>query len=216
MIRRPIPHVITSVEGFVQYVAGSLIPRGYWYWQTGRIPPGKDPLRVDGKLIERYGCNASKWRRAQQKAHGIASTRYLRFDDTWWILATKGRGSFFEVENPRDCRRTPIRFAGYAVSFKPGGWLAPGVPDPKMRAHVRIDDRQFKELKAFFVEMSVRWSVERVEREFRDLPFEPFGPVVEQVVEIWRAVNRKRLWSCLPITSKACIRTWRKPVKPFG
>lgn len=215
MIRRPVPHVVTSIEGLIQYLAGSLIPRGYWFFATGRIRPGKDPSRVDAKLIERYGCNASKWRKAQQKAHGIATTRYLRFEDTWWILATKGRSSFFEVENPRDCRRTPIRFAGYAVSFKQGGWLAPGVPDPKMRVHVRIDERQFRELKAFFIEMAPRWSAERLEREFRELPFEPYGPVVGQVAEIYRAVNRARLWSCKPVLSPMCLPLRRKVVRPF-
>jgi hypothetical protein len=85
-----------------------------------------------------------------------------------------------------------------------------------MRVHVRIDERQFRELKAFFLEMAPRWPVERLEREFRELPFEPYGPIVGQVEEIFRAVNRKRLWSCVPILSRGCVRTWRKPVRPFG
>lgn len=208
---RPVPYLCTSIEGFVGYLAASLIPRGYKFFVQGRVPAGKDPLRVDRKLIERYGANASKWTRAHRKANGLCNVRYLRLDDVFLLIATRGAGRFFEDERPRSCERTPIRLFGYAVSFKPDG-RQPG----RMRAHVRIEDRQHAELKAFFLEMATKRPAEWLERELGRLPFEPFAPVKKQVFQILSAVNEKRLRACLPLLSKKCVRVRKQAVRPFG
>lgn len=224
MQREPVPYLLTSIEGFVQYVSTALLPHGYVFFVTARIPPGKDPLVIDKKLIERYGCNPSRWTKAKQKAGGIATTRYLRFEDTWWIFATKGRGDIHTREKPKDCRRTPIRFAGYAISFKKGGFLKKKrsedkpVRDPKMRAHVRIDKPQLREIEAYLLEMAPRWSVERLEKEFRSFPFEPYGPIKGEVWRLRKKVNKRRLRALKPIIGEECFWewAWRVPVKPFG
>src|SRR5262249_50676181 len=43
-----------TIEGFVQQLAVSYVAHGYWFYVTGIIPEGKDPRRVDRKLIEKY------------------------------------------------------------------------------------------------------------------------------------------------------------------
>jgi hypothetical protein len=57
--------VCTSVEGFIQQLAVGLIPHGYFFYVMGCIPEGKEPQRVDAKLIERYSIGVSKWTRAR-------------------------------------------------------------------------------------------------------------------------------------------------------
>jgi hypothetical protein len=55
---------------------------------------------------------------------------------------------------------------------------------------VRIDQETYKMVKAHLVDLAVRRSAEALEAEFRGLPFEPYRPVVRQVLNIHRAVNR--------------------------
>jgi hypothetical protein len=215
--RRPIPHVVTSVEGFLQYVSASVVSRGYYLLIAGRIPDGDDPERVDRKLIGRFEANLPKGARALRKRNGLANCRYLRFERDWFAFFTPGSHPRFEVErrNLKNLRRSPLLFADYSVSSKRCGWLAPGVPDRKFRAHVRIADRQFAELQAHALDICTRYSAESMERWFERLPFEPYGPVKDQVWRIWRKVNRKRLRACQPILSRRCVRVKRHPAGAF-
>jgi hypothetical protein len=48
----------TSVAGFIQQLAVGYLARGYLFYVTGRVPEGKDPKRLDEKLITKY-CFAS-------------------------------------------------------------------------------------------------------------------------------------------------------------
>ena len=57
--------VATSIEGFVQQLAVGYVTHGYWFYVSGWIPEGKDPLKTDAKLIERYGIDVSKWTRCR-------------------------------------------------------------------------------------------------------------------------------------------------------
>ena len=100
--------------------------------------------------------------------------------------------------------RTPIKFGGYAVSFRGG------------HAHVRIEQETFKDLKAFFSEHACHWSAERLEAMLRKLPFEPYAPVRGQLFELLRAVNRKRKTAGLKNVAFACLRLKRRIVRPFG
>ena len=56
-------------------------------------------------------------------------------------------------------------------------------------------------------------SVEPLETGFRAFPFAPWKSVVQQVIEIVRAVNRKRKLAGREWVSKEMLRTRRKSVK---
>jgi hypothetical protein len=88
----------TSVEGFVQVLATNYLPHGYWFYVSGIVPEGKDPERVDEKLIERYGVAISRQGRVRRKHAGLANLHYLRFGRFWLLLATHGRHEFFDRE----------------------------------------------------------------------------------------------------------------------
>ncbi len=49
----------TSPEGFVQHVACNLLPHGYHFFISGRVPDRKDPLAVDRKLLAKYRIDVS-------------------------------------------------------------------------------------------------------------------------------------------------------------
>ena len=47
--------VATSVAGFVQQLAVAYLTKGYYFYVTGLIPPHKDPVKTDRKILEAYG-----------------------------------------------------------------------------------------------------------------------------------------------------------------
>ncbi len=171
-----------SVEGFVQQLAVSYLAHGYWFYVVGQIPEGKDPRKVDEKLVARYQIDVSKWARARRKRAGLANLQYLRFGRFFVLLATHGTHPFFEEEasSIRDARKTPIRFCGYAISYSNG------------HPHVRIEQEEYKRLKAYFLDLALHRSAERLGSELARLPFEPYAPIRGQLLAVLRAVNRER------------------------
>jgi hypothetical protein len=197
--------VATSPEGFVQQLAVSYLGHGYWFYVAGEVPEGKDPKKVDQKLVARYQIDMSKWERARRKQAGLASLQYLRVDRFFLLLATHGRHLFFleEASAIRDARRTPIRFRGYAISHRGG------------HSHVRIDLDEYRRLKAYFVERSVHRTAEQLAGELGHLPFEPYAPVRRQLLAVLRAVNFERKRAGYELVPKTCFRFVRRVRRPF-
>jgi hypothetical protein len=197
--------VTTSVGGFIQQLAVSCLGKGYFFYVAGSIPEGKDPRTIDQKLIARYGVDISKWARARRKQAGLANVRYLRFEKFFVLLATHGQHPFFEEEAAciKDVRRTPIRFAGYAVSYRAG------------HPHVRIEQEEYKQMKAYFVNLAVHRSLPALELELGQVDFEPYAPVRRQLLCILRAVNQARkIAGFTPVTGKV-FRFKRRVYRPF-
>jgi hypothetical protein len=198
--------VATSLEGFIQQVAVACIGKGYFYYVTGRVPEGKDPRSIDRKLAERYGATLSKWSRYRRKRGGHANVRYLRHERFFVLFATDGVSPFFHHESGliRDCRREPFKYGGYSISSKAG------------RVCVRIEREQYNVLKAVFLELALRRSVERLERMIATLPFEPYAPVRRQLLGLVRATNAARKAAGLAPLRYDCVRMKRRIVRPFA
>ena len=115
----------TSVEGFVQMLASNYLPHGYWFYVTGRIPEGKSANLIDEKILAKYGIELSRQQRSRRKLQGLANLHYLRFENFFVILATRGKHLFFEAEGAsvKDIRKFPLQFRGYSISVKRGGFL---------------------------------------------------------------------------------------------
>lgn len=195
----------TSVEGFIQQLAVSCVGKGYFFYVTGSIPEGKDPGKIDSKLVDRYGIGISKWARARRKQAGIANLRYLRHGRFFVLLATHGRHPFFEEEvaSLRDARRTPIRFAGYSVSYRGG------------HVHVRIERQEYKQLKAYFANIASHRSLPTLERELAAIGFEPYAPIRRQMLCILREVNGIRKRAGFPQVNRQVFRFKRRIYRPF-
>lgn len=196
----------TSLEGFIQQLAVGYLPHGYWFCVSGEIPSEKDAHAVDRKLTERYGIERSRWSRARRKRAGGANIHYLRYRRFFVLLATHGEHAFFEAERASifDVRRSPIRVAGYAVSFRQG------------RSHVRLDSERYRELKAYFLELATHRTAATIAEELRALPFEPYAPVRRQLFIILRAVNRVRRAAGFQPVPWTALRLRRRIVHPFG
>jgi hypothetical protein len=144
----------TSVAGFIQQLAVSYIGRGYFFYVVGEIPERKDPRVIDQRLIEKYGLGIGKATRSRRKAAGLANIQYLRFQRSFVLLATQGKHPFFDREGSlvRDAREVPIKFGGYAISYRDG------------HPHVRIEQTRYLEMKAYLSQMATHRSRGWIER----------------------------------------------------
>src|SRR5262249_4006584 len=152
----------------VQQLAVSYVRNGYWLYVAGHVPAGKDPEAVDAKLLALYGIDRSRWAKARAKKAGGAKVQLLRFGTFFLLLATRGRNEpFFRAERRslRSVIREPVTCFGYAVSHRGG------------HPHVRIEQTEYRMLREHFLRIALRRSTDRLAREFRWLPFEPYAPV---------------------------------------
>jgi len=195
-----------SVAGFVQQVAVSYVANGYFFYVAGRVPEDKAPEAVDAKIIEKYDIAISKWARARRKQAGIANLQYIRYDRFFLILATHGVHRIFEEEEKvlRDVRRVPIRFAGYSISFRGG------------HSHVRLAPEEYGIVKSYLVGLAACRSIQHLVDEFRPLDFEPYAPVRRQLLNVLRAVNRKRIGAGYETISSSILRLRRRIQRPFS
>lgn len=88
-------YLAQSIGGFIQQTAVCYLQRGYWFYVMGEIPKGKDPERIDQKLLDKYEINLSKYQRYRRKKDGWANLQYLRYRNTFLLLSTKGQHLFF-------------------------------------------------------------------------------------------------------------------------
>jgi hypothetical protein len=195
-----------TCEGFVQQLAVSYLANNYWFYVMGFIPDGKDPRATDKRILEKYGIAASKFVRFRRKASGRANLQYLRHERTFLILATHGEHPLFDAEaaNIRDSRRVPIKFKGYALSYRAG------------RVCVRIERETYKGLKAYFEGIAPKRSIDDLVSEFRALPFEPYAPVRVQLFSLLRLVNKRRQLASLAPVPQSAIRARRRIVTVFA
>lgn len=199
-----------SVGAFIQQLAVGYVARGYLFYATGSVPERKDLAAVDAKLLERYDIGVSRWARARRKRAGVANVQYLRHGRFFVLLATHGRHPFFEEEGRvRDIRRSPLRYAGYSVSFRYS------TVTRRSHASVRIDREEYLRLRGYFLEFASKRSCAWLATEFQRLPFEPYAPVRRQVLNILRAVNRARREGGLEPVPAGCLRLRRRPVAVF-
>lgn len=195
----------TSVLGFIQQLAVGYVGRGYYFYVVGEVPEGKDPHRIDEKLIQKYGVAISKSARARRKALGYANVQYIRYRGTFVLLATPGKHEFFleEAGQFRDAREVPIKLFSYSISYRAG------------HPHVRIEQRRYLELKSYFSEIAVHRSKEHLERALGALPFEPYSPIRSQLHCILREINRRRKLAQFEVLDSPCVRARRRIVKPY-
>lgn len=210
--------VATSVEGFIQQIACCYLRHGYWFYVVGRVPEGKNPEAVDEKLISKYGIAVSESTRARRKKAGRANLQYIRHGRTFVILATKGEHPFFLEEGKlvRDFRRKALRYAGYSVTYKPGGRTKEGKRDYKWHSHVEIEREKYLDLRAWFSERALRDSPDKLALAFYELPVAPYAPVRRQLLKLLKEVNRVRKRAGKSQLPYEILPLRRRVVKPFG
>lgn len=225
----------TSVEGFIQQLACNYLPHGYWFWVSGVVPEKKDPAVVDKNLMEKYQIGMSRQQRARRKAAGFANIHYLRFLRFWIMVATHGKHRWFsehtriEIDKKtneetiatlfHDVRKAPINFAGYSISYKQG-FMRQKRPEPLTidqgwHSRVQIGREKYAELKAYYLSEATRRSCQSLGRELYNLPYEPYAPVRQQLLNLLRLINEARHAAGLEQVGTEVLRYRRRIVKPF-
>ena len=70
-------------------------------------------------------------------------------------------------------------------------------------------------IKGYFLDVCVHRSVEQIRKELQMMPFEPYAPVRRQMLNILRAMNRKRRTAGLGPVPIEALRLRRRILKPF-
>lgn len=213
-----------SPDGFVSQVV-RYVSTGHVFYFTGQVPAGRNPAELDAKLMRLYGVGVPPWTRSRQRKVGHASVHYLRYADRFVLLATQGRGPFFEELGGgrdgepqfRDIRRASLEFDAYAIrsTVCRESRMRNGVrvPNPQRRVLVRLNRDTYLALRAHLLDQATRHPRGRLEEMIWSLGFYPYRPVLEQLWAIVRAVNRvRRQFALREIRSCTCVkRTARTP-----
>ena len=177
----------SSVDGFVKQVAVQYLRHGYWFYKTGWIPEGKDPERVEEKLMAMYGIDVPPWRRCRMLRSGGAAVHLVRHGRFFVLMATKGHQQFMKREGRvLDMRRTALVYQGYDISYRRSFVTGRGHPS------VRIHRSTFLELRSSLVRRAQVLSEEEAAWLMRRVPFYPYAPVRRQLMQLLRAVNAAR------------------------
>ena len=209
--------IASSPEGLVQQVAVSYLRHGYLWYVTGRIPSAKDEEAVDRKLVEKYGIDLTERQRSYRKKRGLANMQYIRYADWFVLLATEGHHPFKQQEGDqiRDCRRHPIKFEGYSISYRRSGLTPVGGGQPKWHACVRIDPQTYKQLKAYFLDRACHRSTENLTADFARIPYSRFAPIRRQLLIILKSVNDARSRMGRKPIPHSALQLRRTVVQPF-
>ena len=209
--------IATSPEGLVQQVAVCYLRHGYWFYVTGRIPPGKDPEGIDQKLIAKYEIALTERQRAYRRKRGLANMQYIRHGQWFLLLATDGHHQFKQDEKTqiRDCRRHPIKFEGYSISYRRSGLTPKGGASPKWHACVRIDHETYRDLKAFFLSRACHRTTENLASDFARIPFTRFAPIRRQLLTILKSVNKARQHAGFEQLPASVLKLRRAIHRPF-
>ena len=207
----------TTPEGLVQQVAVSYLRHGYWFYVSGRVKPGKDPAKLDRKLLAKYGIDINERQRADRKRRGLANMQYIRHGNWFLLLATEGHHAFKQQERKqfRDCRRHPIKFEGYSISYRRSPITPKGGGEPKWHSCVRIDGPTYKQLKSYFLNRATHRNAKTLAHDFARVPFARYAPVRRQLLNILRSVNKARSKQRFDELPPTALKLRRVIVKPF-
>lgn len=205
-------HLAQSEQAFIQQLAVYYVAWGYRFYVVGKIPDHKDPLKTDSRIIEKYDIAKSKFQRARQKAQGIASIQYLRFDRFFVIIATKGKHEFIAQEQNqiKDIRHTPLLFDNHSISSKLG-------KDGNFHASVSLEQNYYRDLKAYFlgISSSSHRSSSQIIKEINALPLCKFSPVRNKLFSLLRAINKNRKTQGLSQIKHEDLQLKRLSIKTF-
>ena len=213
----------TSAEAVVQLIAANYLRHGYYWYVTGSIPQRKEPTEIDRKLIAKYEIDISPWQRSHRKKRGIANAQYLRLGRWFILMVTEGHHRLKapvaqggEKEQLRDCRRNPIRLAGYSISYRRAGVTAKGATMPKWHAHVRIDAATYRQMTDHFLGIACHRSPENLAGELGQIPYARYAPIRRQLLTLLRKVNDARARMGYQPIPHSALRLRRQPVTVYA
>lgn len=172
-------HNIQSLSLFLAKIA-LYVRYGYTRYAIRQIPEGKDLIATDFKIVRAYEITFSRPKRSKRKKQGLANVMYLRYKNTFILLATEGEHETFNNIDSIDLKQHPIIFSGYTVFIK------------NHKPCVQISKRRFKVVKKITIEMTLH-NHGKVTRWLRSItPFNRFKGINQQRWKLYKQVNKKR------------------------
>ena len=213
-----------SLEGFIKQLAVTYVGRCHcFFYVTGTVSPRLSPAEHDQRMISKYGLAISRFTRSRRKRAGHAPAHYLRYGEFWVLLCGLGTHAFFDLHTTndsqgnrvtqfQDVRQTPLKVwfdwrgerLAYSIAYRNG------------KSRVQIERSSYLQLKAYFLDRATKSSVDQLVDLFWQVPFEPYGRVIQQLFCIKRAVDkvRKTAGRRSPLPNEV-IPTRRRPVRVF-
>ena len=139
--------------------------------------------------------------------------QYIRHGN-WFVLSTtEGRHAFKQQERNqiRDCRRPPIRFEGYSISYRRSPITPKGGGEPKRHACVRIDGPTYKQLPR----SSATSEPQNTGTRLCLYALCRYTPVRRQLLNILRAINNTRSKQGFDELKPRALKLRRAVVQPF-
>jgi len=172
---------VSSEEHFIKRVARDLIPHGYFFYVTGTIPTPKDVTKTDAKIISQYNITFSRSTRSRRRKEGLANVQYVRLGRFFVIIATHGKGAFFEMEKGiQDLRNAPLNCGIYAIGLR------------KNKPLVWVTKKTYREKCTYFLDLAVHRTKKALESEFQAISWRSYQGVNLQKALLLQQVNQKR------------------------
>jgi hypothetical protein len=184
---------VKNIDGALSQIT-RLAGNGYYFVFYNQLKPGKDPERLDEKMIRLWSLDQPYWKREKRRRGHAPSIWYLRYKQHYLLLSTHGRGPegsdhpfFKEYQNQLfDIRRYALYFCGYSIRYPRS--KATG----KYQAFVRLDKPTYEMVRDRFIEIGIRESYrerEAIEAEFKRLPYQPYREVGNQLRRVLTEVK---------------------------
>ena len=198
-----------SVDGFLAQV-GRLVGSGHYFYFAATLRADKDPQNLDRKLIDRWDLDKPAWKREARRRGAAPNIHYLRYKRFYVLLATHGKGEGgiphpFFVEYQRtlgDIRKNALRFCGYSIRYPVSRQTG------SRRLFVRLDKRTYGRIRSQLMIAAIGQRYrdpDAFESVVRDLPFQWYRPVRDQLRVILKDVNRVRRRAGFEPVRLACI-----------
>ena len=107
---------------------------GYSRYAVREIPEGKDLASIDEKILKNYKVTYRHMARARRKKKGLANVVYVRFGQTFILMATSGEHAAFNNIVSHDFREAPFHFSGYSIGIK------------NNKPHIIIEPKRFERI----------------------------------------------------------------------
>jgi len=174
-----------SIGEFIRRIAIDYVRYGYVRYVIREIPEGKDLLTIDRKLRTHYDVISCRTTRMRRRKKQQAIVQYVRYGQSFVLLATEGEHEQFERLNSYDCRTAPLQVESYSIGIK------------NQRVLVRIRHEVWASTVDYFDRLALH-DIQKVESKLNALPYCHFPDVVRQKQKLVSQINQRRSLAGLP------------------
>ena len=188
------PCVARNVNAFVRQVV-RYVNSGHYFFVRCLMKDRKNQIRpeeVDELMIKKYGIARKRWQRKRRHLKEKAGIHYIRFGRLYVLMLSKGKHEAFYRDHGNsklDIRRKSMEVFSYSIKH------SYSVREKREKVFVRLNDQERVRLTQHMLTIGVWDSFrdpEKLEREFKRLPYDGYDPVHEQLVALAVKVNRAR------------------------